>query len=191
MATMDKGRIKFTEEASDAQFGYLKGTAKWAEVLTVGLYGTFGIKMYGDEAVEMEEELQAMQDSAYDEVIALGKKADKADLYKVDENGGKFLQFKLPENDFEDKPNKIKMFDAGGNLVEDWDKLVGNGSLVKIKYRIAPYYMSSTKMVGISYKFYACQVINLVEYSGGSGESGFGDETSGGGTTDNPDGEDF
>jgi hypothetical protein len=67
------------------------------------------------------------------------------------------------------------MYDAGGNLVTDWDKLVGNGSKVKIKYRVAPYYMSSTKMVGLSFKFYAVQVINLVEFK--QGDKGFGDET--------------
>ena len=83
------------------------------------------------------------------------------------------------------------MFDAGGNSMPDWDSLVGNGSLVKVKYRIAPYYMGSTKMVGISYKFYAVQVITLEEYSGG-GESGFGDETSDGGSNaTDTDGEDF
>ena len=70
------------------------------------------------------------------------------------------------------------MYDAGGNKVVDWDKLVGNGSVVKVKYRVAPYYMSSTKMVGISYSFYAVQVINLVEFS--QGDSGFGGESGGG-----------
>jgi hypothetical protein len=69
------------------------------------------------------------------------------------------------------------MYDAGGNKVEEWDKLVGNGSLVKVKFQARPYYMNSTKMVGTSLKFYAMQVINLVQYSAG-GDSGFGDETS-------------
>jgi len=175
MAKLAKGRVTFEKEASEAQFGYLKGEAKWAELLSVGLYGTYGIKLYGDEVIEMKEELQAMLDSAYDEVIELGKKADKADVFKTDEDGKQFLAFKLPENDFEGNPNKITMYDVSGKKIDDWDKLVGNGSIVKIKYRVAPYYMSSTKVVGISYKFYACQVLDLKEFT--QGESGFGDES--------------
>ncbi len=179
MAVSSKGRIKFEKEASEAAFGYLQGEAKWAELLSVGLYGTYGIKLYGDEVMEMKEELQAMLDSAYDEVIELGKKADKADVFKTDEDGKQFLAFKLPENDFEGNPNKITMYNVSGKKVDDWSALVGNGSTVKIKYRVAPYYMSSTKIVGISYKFYACQVLDLKEYT--QGESGFGDES---GTSD-------
>ncbi len=190
MATINKGKVTFTEAASEAKFGYLKGEAKWAELLKPGMYGTFGIKLYGDEVLELREELEAMQDSAFKEVEELGKKAIKADLYKEDEDGKEFLAFKLKETKFDGTPNKITMYDVGGNKVDDWDKLVGNGSIVKIKYRIAPYYMASTKMVGISYNFYAVQVIELKEYSGG-GDSGFGDETSSDAPFDTESNEDF
>lgn len=193
MGTINKGRVTFTEEASEAKFGYLKGTCKWAELLQVGMYGTYGIKMYGDEVVEMGEELQAMQDSATAEVEELGKKNIKADIFKEDEDGSKYLAFKLKETKADGTTNKVTFYDAGGTQVEDWDKLVGNGSTVKIKYRIAPYYMASTKMVGISYTFYAVQVIDLKEFKG-KGDSGFGDETSGGDVpfdTDEPKNEDF
>jgi len=182
MGTIKAGKITFTEAASEGKFGYLKGTCKWAELLAVGMYGTYGIKMYGDEVVELKEELTAMQDSAYKEVEELGKKAQKADLFKEEEDGTQYLGFKLKENNYQGEPNKITFFDAGGVQVNDWDKLVGNGSTVKIKYRMAPYYMASTKMVGISYNFYAVQVINLKEFS--KGDSGFSDETSDGGTTE-------
>ena len=189
MGTIKQGKVTFTEAASEGKFGYVKGTCKWAELLAVGMYGTYGIKMYGDDIIEMEEELQAMQDSAYAEVEELGKKAIKADLFKEEEDGTKFLGFKLKETKFDGTPNKISFFDAGGTEVKDWDKLVGNGSTVKIKYRIAPYYMASTKMVGISYNFYAVQVIDLKEYSSG-GDSGFGDETSSDGPLSNTQGND-
>jgi len=177
MAKMTKGRIEFTEEASQAAFGYVKGECKWAKVLEADDYGNFSISLYGDGIVEMEEELKAMQESAAKEVEELGKKYQLADLYKEDSEGNKFLGFKLPATNFKGEDNKIDIYDASGKKVDDWDKLVGNGSIIKLKYRIAPYYMSSTKMVGISYKFYAIQVINLVEYS--AGDQGFGDETSG------------
>ena len=177
MAKTIKGRVEFTEAASEAVFGYVKGTCKWAELLTVGQFGTYGIKMYGEAIEEMKEELDAMQSSAYDEVIELGKKAEKADLYKYEDDNTAYLGFKLKEEKFDGTPNSITFYDAGGKKVEDWDKLVGNGSTVKIKYRIAPYYMASTKKVGLSYTFYAVQVIDLKEFT--QGDSGFGDETSG------------
>ena len=176
MATIKAGKITFTEAASQGQFGYVKGTCKWAELLQVGMYGTFGIKLYGDNVVELETELAAMQDSAFKEVEEVGKKAIKADLYKEEEDGTKFLAFKLKETKYDGTLNKISFFDAGGAAVPDWNKLVGNGSTVKVKYRVAPYYMASTKMVGLSFSFYAVQVIDLKEFSGG-GDSGFGDET--------------
>jgi len=186
MGKLEKGKIKFDTEAA---FGYLKGEAKWAELLTVGMYGTYGIKLYGDDVIELGTELEAMQKEAAKEVDELGKKYELADIYKEDEEGKKFLAFKLPENDFEGKANSITMYDVAGNKVPDWSELVGNGSTVKVKYRVAPYYMSSTKKVGLSFKFYAVQVLKLVEYSGG-GESGFGDET-GSGPIEAADGADF
>ena len=186
---MTKGRITFEEAASEAQFGYVKGECKWAKVLDPDDYDNFSISMYGDSVIELEEELLAMQKSANKEVEDLGKKTMLADVIKVDNDGGKFIGFKLASKNFDGENNSIKMYDAGGNLVEDWDKLVGNGSTVKIKYRIAPYYMSSTKMVGISFKFYACQVINLVEFK--AQDSGFGDETSEDGGITEGNNEDF
>lgn len=175
MAKINKGKVTF--EKAEAQFGYVKGECKWAKVLDIDDYGNYSISMYGDEVVELQEELEALRDEAAGEIEALGKPFNVADVLKTDNDGNKFIGFKLPENDYEGNPNKIKMFDAGGKPVEDWDALVGNGSKVKIKYRVAPYYMSSTKMVGLSFKFYAVQVIDLVEYT--QGDSGFGDETDG------------
>ena len=176
MAKTIKGRVEFTEAASEAVFGYVKGTCKWAELLTVGQFGTYGIKMYGEAIEDMKVELDAMQSSAYDEVIELGKKAEKADLYKYEDDNTAYLGFKLKEEKFDGTPNKITFYNVSGDKVPDWDKLVGNGSTVRIKYRIAPYYMASTKKVGISYTFYAVQVLDLKEFS--SGDSGFVDETS-------------
>ena len=178
MAKLEKGKITFTEEASQGKFGYVKGTCKWAELLQVGMYGTFGIKMYGKDVEELETELTAMLESAAKEVADVGKAGTLADIYKVDEEGNKFLAFKLKENKFDGTPNKIAFYDAAGIAIPDWNKLVGNGSVVKVKYRVSPYYMASTKMVGLSYNFYAVQVIDLKEFS--KGDSGFGDETDSG-----------
>ena len=61
MATIAKGRITFTEAASEGKFGYVKGTCKWAELLKAGQFGDYNINMYGDNVIEMREELEAMQ----------------------------------------------------------------------------------------------------------------------------------
>jgi len=167
MAEIKKGRVVFTEEASEAAFGYVKGEAKWAKVLDVDDYGNWSISMYGDQVVELKEELESMQESAAKEVEALGKKYELADLYKVDDDGKEYIGFKLPEKNFDGEDNSITIYDGSGTEQKDWSDLIGNGSTVKIKYRIAPYYMGSTKKVGISFKFYACQVITLVEFKQG------------------------
>ncbi len=165
---------------TEAHFGYIKGTSKWAKVLEVGEYGNFEVNLYPDaegfaEHVELFEKIRG---DAEAEVLAAGKKiSGLADVYKEDSEGLNFFQFKLPETDYEGKNNVVDIYDVGGNKVtEDWDSLIGNGSTLKVKYMAKPYYMASTKMVGISFRFYAVQVIKLEEYQGG-GASGFGDET--------------
>ena len=165
---------------TEAHFGYLKGIAQWAKVLEAGDYGNFEINLYpsGDSLNEHIKLFETIREDANKEVEAAGKQVNGlADVYKEDKEGNRFFSFKLPETDYEGRPNKIKIYDVSGTDVTDtWDKLIGNGSTVKIRYMSKPYYMASTKMVGMSYRFYAVQVIDLKEYAGG-GDSGFGDET--------------
>jgi hypothetical protein len=159
-------------------FGYLKGTTKWAKVLEVDNYGKFSINMYPDANTleKLKESFTSVLKQAEEEAVSKDKKVlMTADFIKVDEEGKEFLAFKLPELNYQDEPNKIDIYNAHGKKEEGWDKLIGNGSLVKIKYMAKPYYMASTRTVGVSLKFYAVQVIELVEY--GNSDSGFGDET--------------
>jgi hypothetical protein len=175
MANAPKAVITETQPV----FGYVKGITKWAKILEPDQYGKYSVNMYLDDDT-LEEQVNTFNKvvtSAMDEVVEAGKKvAGKAEFLKEDDDGKKFLSFKLDETKYDGSPNKIEMYNAFGQKVDDWDKLVGNGSTVKIKYMAKPYYMASTKMVGVSLKFYAMQVIDLVEYSGG-GDAGFGDET--------------
>ena len=182
---ISKGRATFDREAT--KFGYIKGEAKWCKFLKEDDYGNYSVNIYGDEVEDLIVELEAMRDEAVAAVEALGKKAIPADVYKVDDDGNKFIGFKLKSTDYEGKPTSITVYDVGGTKVSDWDKEVGNGSKIKIKYRVAPYYMASTKMVGLSFRWYAMQVIDLVEYN--SSDSGFGDES--GDAPFDTDGEDF
>ena len=188
-AKFEKGRVKFEGEGA-VQFGYMKGTAKWCHILKPNEYGYFGVDLYGEEVEDHITEFEALRDEAYEAVVAAGKKAMKADVYKEDDEGNKFISFKLPAKNYDGEDNKIEIYDVTGAKVTDtWSQLVGNGSIIKIKYRAAPYYMASTKMVGISYRVYAIQVIKLVEYKGAS-DSGFGDESDGAAPFDT-DGDDF
>jgi len=176
---LNKGRIEFETAQAQGEFGYVKGEAKWAQVLEADQFGNFSINMSGMYVDDLKGKLELMQNAAYQEVIDAGKEATKAPLYK-NKDGETFINFKLPEiNIYKNNiANKIIIYDASGDIIADWGKLIGNGSVVKIKYRITPYYMQSTKQVGISYKFYAVQVIKLVKYAPGK-DSGFGDETDG------------
>jgi len=179
MAVVDKGRVKF-EEVENV-FGYVKGTTQWAQILDLDLYGNYSVNLYGDDVVEMKEEIESIISDASKEVEKIGKKYEGhnvAKALKMDDDGKEYIAFKLPPENWKKETQSVVMYDAGGNKIDDWDKLVGNGSTVKIKYMISPYYMASSKTVGVSFKFYAMQVIDLVEYTG-KADSGFSDETSG------------
>jgi hypothetical protein len=166
-------------KTTEAHFGNIKGTAKWAHVLSPNQFGTYSIDIYPDQdTMETHVALfEQMRDSAKEEVVAAGKKIRSlADVFKTDDEGKTYLQFKLPTEDKDGKAQVVPVHDVTGKKVPDWDQLIGNGSVVKVKYMAKPYYMNSTKAVGVSYKFFAVQVINLVEYTGGAG-GGFDDES--------------
>jgi len=183
-ASIVKGKVVFSKESSE--WKYLKGTAQWAHILEPNQFDKFSIDLYGESVEEHADELENLLDEAYQAVEGLGKKiAGKADLYRTnEETGQKYLQFGQ-NAEYDGKPNHIDIYDVSGKKVTDtWESLIGNGSTVVIKVQFKPYYMATTKMVGISKKFYAIQVINLVEYVG---QSGFGDETGDGAPFDTED----
>ncbi len=173
--TINKGKVVFPKETS--LWKYMKGTVQWAHILEPNQFDKFSVDLYGIGIVALKEELEALLDEAYQAVVDAGKKvAGKADIYRVnDETGVEYLQFGL-NAEYDGKPNKVDIYDVTGKKVTDeWDKLIGNGSTLKVKVQFKPYYMATTKMVGLSKKFYAVQVLDLVEYGG---DGGFGDETS-------------
>jgi len=177
VATENKGKVVFGKD--DVHFGYIKGKCKWAKVLQPDNYGNFSISMYVDDTTldEHKELFNKMINDAAEAVKEVGKVVKgTADCTKEDKEGKEFFGFKLPAEGYEGKQNHIEIFDMYGKKVDDWDNLIGNDSTVKIKYMAKPYYMATTKQVGLSFRFYAVQIINLNEYSG-AGSSGFGDET--------------
>lgn len=177
MAQLIKGKVKFDKE--DNVWGYVRGKAKWAQVLEPGEYG-FQVQLFMEPEVQEEflEKLTTLTDKALEDVEGLGKKATaRTEYIKTNDDGEEYFQFKLEAEGYEGKPNHIKIFGKNGKEDKEWDKLIGNGSSIVVKYRAKPYYMTSSKEAGASVRFFAIQVVDLVEY--GTGESGFNDETDG------------
>ena len=171
--TVNKGKVVFSKE--DSKWAYVKGTAKWAHIISPNQFDKYSIDLYGDGVVELGEELENLLEEACQAVEEVGKKiSGKADIYRVDEETGEeYIQFGM-NAEYDGKPNHITLYDVYGKKIENFDKLIGNGSIVKIKVQFKPYYMATTKMVGLSRKFYALQIIDLKEYGGT--DSGFGNE---------------
>ena len=77
----------------------------------------------------------------------------------------------------------LTWFDAHGRKYSERPN-VGNDSVAKIHGEMFPYYMESSKEVGISLRCNNVQVLELVEFSGGdenpfsdeSGEGAFGED---------------
>lgn len=181
-----KGRVNFISKNDDGStnqfthFGKIKGEAKWAKIIEPDQYDNYAVDIYGDYS-HVVEEAEAMAEKARELVEASGKKVNGvADVVKENAEGGTYVQFKRKGSKADGSPNTPpKVYNAAGSHVEGWDKLVGNGSKVGVAYYLAPYYMASTKMVGVSMKFYAIQIIELNEYSGGGGNNSPFDNESG------------
>lgn len=112
---------------------------------------------------------------------AFGKK--RADLFddeyddEGNETGRVILKFKLKpffgkDNEYSQTP---RIFDVRGSRYDPAPK-VGNDSVAKVYGEMFPYYMESSKEVGISLRCNDIQVLELVEFTGGD-ENPFGDES--------------
>lgn len=110
---------------------------------------------------------------------AKGRKVMKADIFEYDSEGRVVLKFKqkavITKKDGSKFEVKIPQFDAKGKPMK---ANIGRDSVIKVNFSIKPYYMPTTKTVGLSLRPVAVQVIDLKEFtSGGSAESyGFGEE---------------
>ena len=109
------------------------------------------------------------------------KKLNKIPFFEESEDG-KHLVFKFKQNKIIKRKDgttsevKIPLFDAKGKPITEAIKL-GNGSVCRISFTVAPYYNATNKGVGLSLRLVAVQVIELVEYSAGNAESyGFDEE---------------
>lgn len=179
-----KGRVNFVTKNEDGttdhftHFGTVKGEGKWCKVLEPDQYDNYAVDIYGDLS-HVVEEAEAIRAKAKELVETSGKKVNgEADILKTNDEGVTYMQFKRKGSKVDGTPNTPpKIYDAQGKHDTEWNKLIGNGSKVGVAYMLSPYYMASTKMVGVSLKFYGLQVIELKEYQSGGGSSPFANES--------------
>lgn len=152
--------------------------------------GVFSVTMrFEGKTPELQaliEKLEAIQDKAFDEAVSEAnamskKKITKADLYLEDAEGNIYLKFKqnavIKKKDGSTATVKIVHFDSKGKPV---DVNVGRDSVIRLSFTAAPYFMQSTKQVGLSLRPVAVQVIKLNEFGGSSAEDyGFSAEEEG------------
>lgn len=109
---------------------------------------------------------------------------------KEDNPTGKLLLKTKTKGAFKDEPITIPVYDAVGDKIEGFKKLIGNGSIIKLFISFKPYYTPSNNSIGLTFKLKKVQVIKLNEYEGNS-DNVFGDESCDGNFTIKGDEEDF
>lgn len=191
-----------------------KGKANWCKFKepdtkynAKGEFSTNLICDLSDPSVqEYIKKLEKIVDIAYNETIeTLGPVKSngirKAPVYTEELNdngvptGNGIFKYKL--KDLEDRKERgdsteIIVVDAKKNKLGKDAPLVGNGSVIRLVSYANPYYMASTKTVGISHIWSKMQIIDLVEYGGGGDdfddEDGFeNDQVSGDNSFDDED----
>ena len=173
------------------------GEALWAKVVEpdykFDVNGKYSVDLVldpNDEAVSaFLKTMEGMRDRALEEAKenltpAKAKSVVTRDVFHEDtdkdgnETGKIVIKAKAGAVDYKGNAVNIPIFNAKGIEEMDWNKLIGNGSKIKVQMWASPYHMANGNYVGISYKLKKLQIIELSEYGGG--DEGFGDETGSG-----------
>lgn len=128
--------------------------------------------------------LERLQETTYDAAVEntsnpmAKKKIVKADIYTEDEEGNVYIKFKqnavIKRKDGSTVNVNIAHFDSKGKPI---DVNVGRDSVIRLSFTATPYFMQSTKQVGLTLRPVAVQVIKLNEFGGNTAESyGFTEE---------------
>lgn len=174
------------------------GEALWVKVVepdtkfdAAGRYSADLVLNPKDEATaKFIEMMETMRDKALAEAKenltpAKAKQVVTRDVFHEDtdqdgnETGKIVIKTKAAAIDYKGNPAPIPVYNAKGIEEENWNKLIGNGSKIKLQVWASPYHMANGNYVGVSYKLKKVQVVELNEYSAG-GDDSFGDETDGG-----------
>ena len=172
---MVKKRTPSIYQDYDVIWKYVRGIGNWNSLVSPDDYDKWSTNLSGQEVEDMEVELQAYLDEAVKFAKAEGKDVQTiSPLYK-EYQGNRYIQFKKPQ--YDEDTEAPKYYNINGDEVTGKDrKEVGGGSTIRIRAMVKPYYMATTKTVGVTYKLLAVQVIENKEYVGASG---FGDESGG------------
>ena len=131
------------------------------------------------EVKEFIKTLEDLRDTAFEETtnnlgLVKGKQVKKRDVAQpdIDQNGNEtgMIVIKMKLKDVDEKKElgrqyQIDTFDAKKNKLENPPR-VGNGSTIRCAGYANPYYMASTKEVGISLIWQKLQIIELIEIGG-------------------------
>jgi hypothetical protein len=175
-----------------------KGKALWCKFKepdtkfnAKGEYSTDLVCDPNDPAVKAYiEKLDKLVDIAYNETCetlgpAKARDVRKAPVYKEEVNQAGELTgniiFKYKLKDLTDRRERgdsgeILVVDAKRNPLGKEAPLVGNGSVIRVVSFANPYFMASTKTVGLSHIWSKMQIIDLVEFSGSAGTDEFDEE---------------
>ena len=175
-----------------------KGKALWCKFKepdtkfnAKGEYSTDLVCDPSDPAVKAYiEKLDKLVDIAYNETCetlgpAKARDVRKASVYKEEVNQDGELTgnivFKYKLKDLTDRRERgdsgeILVVDAKRNPLGKEAPLVGNGSVIRVVGFANPYFMASTKTVGLSHIWSKMQIIDLVEFSGSAGTDEFDEE---------------
>ena len=121
------------------------------------------------------EKLEALRDEAFLETKetlgAKGKGLKAKDVYTehltADGEETGLIEFKFQLKDVDDKDTLIKVVDSKKQVIRNIP-LIGNGSVVRCIAYANPYYMASTKDVGISMIWEQMQLLKLEEWASGA-----------------------
>ena len=154
--------------------------------------GAYKVVMSFKKSPELEfmlKDLQKLLDDFYEETINNPKNAKykakiiKADIYEIAGENGNLISMKFKQNAIIKSMNgefnaHIALFDSKGKPCPDAQ--IGGGSRIKVCFTVAPYYVPSTRVCGLTFRPVAVQVIELKDIKGASAESyGFGVEEGG------------
>lgn len=105
----------------------------------------------------------------------VASKIQKADIYEEDTDGNIVMKFKqkaILKSIKGTHEVKIPLFDSKGKPLSNIK--LGGGSKIKLCFSVAPYYVPSTRMCGLSLRPVAVQVIELKEWAEGGTMQAYG-----------------
>jgi hypothetical protein len=168
------------------------GSAKWASIVTpntkwdeAGKY-EITVEFKPEQVVECRAYLDTVLKDFIAEKKPILNKAKQntvtvvspfKDVLDVDGNptGEVSLKGKAYTTSREGEPLKVAIADSKGRIMPNFNKLVGNGSKVKVALYPKAYYMGSNNTFGLSLTINSVQIVELIEYT----RDGFKEEEGG------------